>query len=250
VSPRSGCYEILRRAAKFYRHAEFRGGAAVAGWEVLGYHARRGECVCFQENQTVKPTSLLLLVALAWAAVGFAQTASPSPAAQHAWHQSQKPDPGGTYTFTRFTLEGKFLGSPQGANRPALTVDCIPGTESKRGKPKYLTASLLVGTELKVTYVEPEEIRGTSYYPKVAVSYSTDGGGESADQNWSLGTDRTPNAAPADKDAASIPREALKKMLRAHTVAITADDSHGSPIQMQFDMPDSAALEAACHVNE
>jgi len=213
-------------------------------------HALRGECICVRGNQTMKPTSLLFFVAVAWAAVAVAQTTSPQLAAQHAWRQSQKPDPGGTYTFTRFTLEGKFLGSSQGADRPALTIDCIPGSESQRGKAKYLTASLLVGTALKVLYVEPEEIRGTSYFPKVAVSYRTDDAADSAQDKWSLGTDRTPNPAPADKTAASIPREALKKMLRAHTVAITADDSHGSPIHMQFEMPNAAAVEAACNVND
>ncbi len=45
------------------------------------------------------------------------------------------------------------------------------------------------------------------------------------------------------------PADALKKMLRAHTLEITADDDHGSPVVMQFDMPDPAPVEAGCGVD-
>jgi len=189
----------------------------------------------------MKPTPLLLLVPLAWVSFGFAQQAPPQTAAAQGWRQSQKTDAARAMTFTRFTLAGKFLTSPQGdpANRPTLAVDCIPGQESHSAKGRFLTASLLVGSTLKVVYVEPEEIRGTSYFPKVAVRYRADGAREE-EEKWSPGTEKT---------SASIPKDALKKILRAHTVAITADDDRGSPVAMQFDMPDATPVEGACNVD-
>jgi hypothetical protein len=196
----------------------------------------------------VKPTPLLVFVVVASCAL--AQPASPQAAAPGAWHQSQKSDPAGTYTFTRFSVEGRFLGSAPASAHPALTVDCIPGAESRRNKGKFLVAALLVGTPLTVDYVEPEEIRGTSYYPKVAVSYRTDGSGDEVQENWALGTDRVPNPAPADKTAASIPKNALSKILQAHSVTFTVNDSHGSPLKMQFDLPGAAPLEAVCNLEE
>jgi hypothetical protein len=39
-------------------------------------------------------------------------------------------------------------------------------------------------------------------------------------------------------------------MLRARTVEITADDKSGSQVVMQFDMPDAAAIEQGCDVDE
>jgi hypothetical protein len=146
-------------------------------------------------------------------------------------------------TFTRFTLAGKFLTSPhdQVANRPALTMDCIPGTGSHPSKGKFLTGNLLVGTTMKIIYVEPEEIHGTSYEQNVAVRYRTDDVQDEARENWSPGTEKT---------SAAIPKDSLKKILRARTVAITVDDEHGSSVAMQFDMPDPAQVEEACNVDE
>jgi hypothetical protein len=188
----------------------------------------------------MKPTPLLVLLPLAWASCGFAQTAQQQPSSAHVWRQAPITDAVRAMTYTRFTLGGKFQTAPQNAaaDRPALTVDCIPSRESKG---KYLAASLLVGTPLKIIYVEPEEIHGTSYYPKTEVQYRTDTANEEREK-WSPVTEK-------EKASFSIPREALKKILRAHTVAITAEDERGSPVAMQFDMPDSAAVEAGCNVD-
>jgi hypothetical protein len=187
----------------------------------------------------MRPTTLLLLVPLAWASFGFAQSAPQQPASAHGWRQSQKTDDVRAITYTRFTLVGKFPKSPQDviSDRPTLTVDCIPGKDASKGR--FLAGNLLVGTTLKIVYVEPEEIHGTSYYPKVAVRYRTDEAKEE-EEKWSPGTEKT---------SVSIPKDALKKILRARTAAITADDSRGSPVAMQFDMPDPTLIEAACDVD-
>jgi hypothetical protein len=188
----------------------------------------------------MKPTPLLLLVPLAWASFGFAQPAPQQPSSAHGWRQSQKTDAARAIAYTQFTLVGKFVTSPQGASdRPALAVDCIAGQESRGAKGTLLAANLLVGSTLKILYVEPEEIHGTSYFPKAVVRYRTDGAGEE-EEKWSPGPDKT---------SASVPKDALKKILRARTVAITAEDDRGSQVAMQFDMPDPTLVEAACNVD-
>ena len=108
--------------------------------------------------------------------------------------------------------------SPQNVvpNRPALIVDCIPAKESGSSKGRFLAASLHVGSPLKIKYVEPEEIHGTSYFPKVEVRYRTDDGKEEQEK-WSPLSEK-------EKTAASIPKEALKRILRARSVSITAED--------------------------
>lgn len=193
----------------------------------------------------MKPTSAFLLVSLASACCALAQ--APQTTSGHGWHESQHRDAADTYTFTRFTLKGKFLSplAAQVSDRPALTLDCIPPSQSNRAK--FLAADLLVGTTLKILYVEPEEIRGTNYFPKVAVRYRTDDSKEE-DRNWGAGTDRVPTGKPSDKTSATIPTDALKKMIHAHTVAITVQNDQGAPVQMQFDMPDSRPIEATCDV--
>jgi hypothetical protein len=103
-----------------------------------------------------------------------------------------------------------------------------------------MAGNLLVGTTLKIVYIEPEEIHGTSYYPKVSVRYRMDNANEELEQ-WSAGTEKT---------SASIPVGSLKKMLRAHTVEITADDDRGLPVVMEFDMPDPTPVEAGCDVDD
>jgi hypothetical protein len=189
----------------------------------------------------MKPTPLLLLAPLAWATFGLAEPAPQQPSSAPVWQSSQKADAAGTYTYTRFVLVGKFLASPHGqaAGRPALALDCIPGTGSHPDKGKFLAANLLVESTLKIVYVEPEEIRGTSYFPKVVVRYRTDGA-KQEEEKWSAATDKT---------SASIPRDSLKKILRAHSVAITADDDGGHSVAMQFMMPDAALVEQGCNVD-
>jgi len=157
------------------------------------------------------------------------------------WRQSQKTDAANTMTFTRFTLVGKFT-QPQaaGTNPPTLALDCIPASLSHNAKGKFLAANLLVGTTLKIVYVEPEEIRGTSYFPKVVVQYRADGA-KGEEEKWSASTDKT---------SLSVPKDSLKKILRAHTVAITADNDQGAPVGMSFDLPASPLAEDGCNVDE
>jgi hypothetical protein len=158
-----------------------------------------------------------------------------------AWRESPKTD-AASGNHTRFTLAGKFLKSPQGdvPNRPAFALDCVPGTESHHPKGRFLAGNLVVGTPLKILYVEPQEIHGTSYYPKISVRYRLDDAKEEIEK-WSPGTEKT---------SASIPGGALKKILRAHTVEITVDDDHGLPVVIQFAMPDPTPVEAGCGVDD
>jgi hypothetical protein len=192
----------------------------------------------------MKPSSLVLLVPLTLASFGFtAMAQQPS-----AWQQSQKTDaPAGT-EFTRFTLAGKFVQSPPGdvPNGPTLALDCVPGKESYRHKSRFVAGNLVVGSPLKVHYVEPEEIHGTSYYPKVSIRYRLDGAKEEMEK-WAPGTDKPSASVPT---SASVPEDAVKKMLRAHTVEITAEDAGGSPVVIQFDMPNPAPIEEGCNVDE
>jgi len=189
----------------------------------------------------MKPTPLLLLVALAWASFGFAEQAPQPPSPANAWQQSQNTDAVRGITYTRYTLAGRFLPAPQNGDskRPTLVVDCIPGKGSHDAKGKLLEGSLLVGTTLKIVYVEPEEIHGMSYYPKIAVRFRTDDSREE-DEKWSPGTEKT---------SVSIRKHSLKKIVHAHTVGITADDDSGSPVAMQFEMPDATPVEQACNLN-
>jgi hypothetical protein len=193
----------------------------------------------------MKPSPLVLLAPLALASFGFSTMAPQQPP---AWLQSQKTDAAGGTTYTRFTLAGKFLKSPSGdvANRPTLVLDCAPAQESHRHKARFLAGNLLVGTPVKIVFVEPEEIHGTSYYPKISIRYRLDDAKEELEK-WPAGTEKT---SPNTTTSASVPGDALKKMLRAHTVELTADDDHGSQVVMQFDMPDPTPVEAACGVDE
>jgi hypothetical protein len=190
----------------------------------------------------MKPAPLFLLLPLVWASCGFAQPPAQPPSSARVWQPSQITDTARSLTYTRFTLRGKFLAPPhdQAANRPALSVDCIPGTGSHPHEGRLLATNLLVGSTLKIVYVEPEEIHGTSYYPKVVVRYRTDAAREE-EERWAAGT---------DKSSVSVPKDSLKKILRAHSVAITAEDDRGSQFAMQFSMPDPTPVEDACNVDE
>jgi hypothetical protein len=188
----------------------------------------------------MKPGPSLLIGALVMASIGFADPTPQPASAGNAWQQLQQTDAARALTYVRFTLNGKFRTPPRDAasDRPALLVDCIPDKESHLNR-KFLAANLQVGIVLKVVYVEPEEIHGVSYYPKVAVRFSTDGG-KVQREKWSVGTDKT---------SVSVSKDSLKKILRARSVAITANDEHGSVLAMQFDMPDPKLVEESCNVD-
>ena len=185
----------------------------------------------------MKSTRLLLPILLMSASSGWAQ-----PSAAPAWQQSRMTDPAQTYSFARFTLLGRFTNASndKSGTRPTLTLDCIPGSPPHT-KGRYLDATLLVGPKLKIVYVEPEEIHGMSYYPKVDVRYRVDNAKDEQRDQWSAG---------ADKVSASVPKDAVKQILRAHALAITVADDHGSLLQMKFDLPEPTSVEQACNVDE
>ena len=196
----------------------------------------------------MKPAPLLLLLPLALASFGLSAMAQ-QPSSARVWQQSQQTDAARDVTYTHFTLPGKFLTSPQGgvSNGPALVLDCIPAQESHRGKGKLVNANLLAGTPLKIEYVEPEEIHGTSYFRKVTVRYRTDDGKEEVEK-WSIVADRS-SPPGTDKTSVSIPKDDLKKILHAHSIEITAQDNRGSPVTMKFDIPDPTPVEEICNVD-
>jgi hypothetical protein len=192
----------------------------------------------------MKSIALFPLTSLARTCSGFAQSAPQATASPHVWRQPQYSDSAPTFTYTQFTLTGRFLSPPHDpvTDRPALALDCIPGSGSHSSRRKFLAANLLVGTTLKIVYVEPEEIRGTSYFPKAALRYRTDNGNGNEEQDqWTPGT---------DKNSVSIPKESVKQLLRAHSVAIMVDDDRRSQVAMQFDLPDPALVEQGCNVDE
>ena len=141
-------------------------------------------------------------------------------------------------TYTRFTLTGKFLKRPAGdvSNPPSLAVDCGRGRGSEG---RLIDGNLLVGVPLKIHYVEPTEIHGTSYYPKVFVQIRVDDA-KSEKRSWTPGKDKT---------SAVFSKHSLQKILRAHTVEITTEDENGSEVAVQFDVPDSKVVEQACNVD-
>jgi hypothetical protein len=191
----------------------------------------------------MKPVLLFLSLPLALVSFGFPETTPFQAQPDHVWRQSLKTDAARGRAYDQYTLTGKFLKAPQHgdlSNRPAIVVDCNPPKETRNGKGKFESANLLVGTGLKINYVEPVEIHGTSYYPKVFVQYRTNDGKDVKEQ-WAPGS---------DKASALIPKDMLKKLLRAQTVDITTNDDTGAPVVMKFDMPDPALVTQGCNVDE
>ena len=189
----------------------------------------------------MKSTQLLLSMLLMSASSGWTQAVA-QPSSAPAWQQSGMTDPAQTYNFTRFTLSGSFANpsNEKSGGRPALTVDCIPGTPS-HPKGRYLAAAMSVGAKLKIVYVEPEEIHGMSYYPKVDVRYRVDEAKSEEQDQWSAG---------ADKVSVSLPRDMTKRILRAHILTIAVADDRGSRLVVKFELPDPAPLEQACNMDE
>jgi hypothetical protein len=191
----------------------------------------------------MKPALLFLLLPLALVSFGFSAAMPFQTQPDHVWRQSLKTDAARGTAYDQYTLTGKFLKSPKHgdlSNRPALVIDCNPPKETPSGKGKFESANLLVGTSLKIHYVEPAEIHGTSYFPEVFIQYRTNDGKDVKEQ-WAPGS---------DKASALIPKEMIKKLLRAQTVDISTNDDTGAPIVMKFDMPDPAPVTQGCSVDE
>ena len=205
----------------------------------------------------MKTYPLFLIVPLAWPAFAFAAPAPQQPSSVPVWRQSQRTNTADDFTYSRFTLMGNFVtpAADTMRNRPAFVLDCIPAPESPRGKGTFLAGNLRVGTNLKVTYVESEEIpsgvTGMFYFPKIAVRYRMDNARKDEQDQW------TPTSAKiayqwspgSEKTSASIPKHSLEEILRARNVAITTNDDHGRKVVMRFDMPDPTLVEEACHVD-
>jgi hypothetical protein len=96
-----------------------------------------------------------------------------------------------------------------------------------------------VGTNLKIDYIEPEEIRGMSYDPKVTVRYRLDDGKEEREE-WAPG---------AEKSSSNLPKDTFKKLLQAHTALLTVNEDGAGEVEMQFDMPDPGKVSQACRMN-
>ena len=187
----------------------------------------------------MKPTRVFLFVPLALASLTFSATSPQQGSSSQGWKQTERTD-AVRGKYTRFTLVGKFVKSPQGddgSNRPAMVVDCSTYNRSHRSK--FWRGSLVVGDPLKIDWVEPEQIEVMSYYPKVAVAYRLNDGKEDK-ENWTPGTNKT---------SASFPKSSLQKILRAQTLELTAEDNHGLQVVMQFDMPDPTQVEQTCDVD-
>jgi hypothetical protein len=186
-----------------------------------------------------KPNLVFLFLPLALASLASSTTSSQQQSSSQAWKQTQRTD-AVRGAYTRFTLVGKFLKSPQGddaSNQPAMVVDCSTYNRSHRSK--FWRGSLVVGDPLKIEWVEPEQIEVMSYYPKVAVVYRLNDGKEQK-EDWTPGTAKT---------SASFPKSSFEKILRAQTLELTADDNHGSQVVMQFDLPDPTPVEQSCDVD-
>ena len=173
-------------------------------------------------------------VFLAFSAVPLQQ----QPSTQE-WRQTERTDPA-RGDYVRYTLVGKFLKVPPDDTeaRPSLVVDC--STHNRSHKSKFVRGTLVVGDPLKIDWVEPEEIHGISYFPKVDVVYRLNDAKEDKEQ-WTPSTDKT---------SASFSKNSLEKMLGAHTIEITAQDQSGSPIVVQFEMPDSTLIGQGCDVSQ
>jgi hypothetical protein len=153
------------------------------------------------------------------------------------WTESRESNAVESYNFTRFALEGTVASGA--SMHPKLAVSCIPAANAGSGtRGKFLSASVHFGAPIKVEMIEPMEIHGLNYLPKVGVRYRTDGAKSDEKDFWTPG---------AEKTSAVIPRDVLKTLLAARSVSITASDDHGTPIAMTFDMPDNAPVRAACN---
>jgi hypothetical protein len=192
----------------------------------------------------------LLLLLVGTLAVPFAVSAQqpspsgPPPSAQQSlgpqWRRAEKDEVSRARTLIQFTLKGSFLKAPrnEAPNRPALLVSCVPDRHDE-SEGKFTDAQVLVGSPLRIDYVEPSELKtGTSYNQEISVQLRLDDT-KARDKQW---------AAGADKSSASIPKDVVKEMLHAHTVVIIVNEKDAGQIEMHFDVPDPTQLERACSI--
>jgi hypothetical protein len=206
----------------------------------------------------MKTSPLLLFVPVVWSSLGFAASAPLQPSSVAVWQQSQKTNAFDDFTYSRFTLMGNFVTPSSDAmrSRPAFVLDCVPAEESRRGKGTFLAANLRVGTNLKVMYVESEDIpsgiTGMSYFPKIAVRYRIDNARKEEQGQWSPTSDKNEYqwSPGSDQTSASIPKHSVEEILHARKVVITTNDDHGRKVVVRFDMPDPTLVEKVCREDE
>lgn len=157
----------------------------------------------------------------------------------HGWQKTDKPDPVRGSPATQFTLTGRFLDPPRGnvPGPPSIVLSCAI---SKHGGGKFLSGYVQAGTPLKVEFVEPTEIHGTSYYQEITVEYHVD---NEKPQNvqWSPRSDKT--SVALDKDA-------IKKILRGRELVLSMEEPFESHVVIHFDVPDSTDVLNACGIRE
>jgi len=187
----------------------------------------------------MRSAPLFALFPLLWASLTFSARPPQQSASQQAWQTTEVTDSGRASSHTRFTLTGKFLKRPPSdvSTPPALAIDCGPSRRGSDGR--FIDGNLIIGVPLKINYVEPTEIHGTSYDQKVFVQLRVDDA-KNEKRQWTPGKEKT---------SAVFSKYSLKKILRAHTVEITTEDENGSPVTMQFDVPDSKAVAESCDVD-
>lgn len=169
------------------------------------------------------------------------QSSSTPAASATQWRRTEKDDPNRGRTLIQFTLRGQFVKPPraEASNRPAILVSCTPN-ERNASEGRFADAQILVGSPVKIDYVEPLELTtGNSYNLDVDVQLRLDDKKAQAMQ-WPAG---------ADKNSASIPKDAVKEMLRAHAVVMTVREKDAGDVEMHFDMPDPSQVEKACDIS-
>jgi hypothetical protein len=192
-----------------------------------------------QARTQMKLLYAVLLIAFLFGTITFSTSARQTPTATAEWRASQDTDYRGT-AYNQFSLTGKFIKEPRGGSPdpPSLEVRCKAPKSGGPAGGKFQSATIRIGVPVKVDWVEPEVIHGTSYFPKVTVRYRLDEGKERREQ-WSPGN---------EKWSASIPKNSMKLLLRGRSVLLTVADPSGTDVVFQFDFSDPAQVENACNL--
>jgi hypothetical protein len=185
----------------------------------------------------MKLVHALLLIALLLGTSTFTTSARQAAAAASGWRASQDTDNRGT-AYNQFSLTGKFIKEPRGGSSdpPSLEVRCKPPKGGGQAGGKFLSATIRIGAPVKVDWVEPEVIHGTSYFPKVGVRYRLD-------ERKEIREELSPGN---EKGSASVPKNSTKQLLRARSILMTVVDPSGADIKIQFDISDPSQVENAC----
>lgn len=185
---------------------------------------------------------LRVLVFLSFAALAISPRAQEPSRGSHGWQRVEKPDPGRGVLSTQFTLTGRFLDPPRGnvPGPPSIVLSCLPSKSGPSAEGKFLSGYIQTGTPLKVDFVEPSEIHGTSYFPEISVQYHV---GNEKPQNvqW---------PPRSDKTSISLDKDSAKKLLRGRELVLSMEEPFESQVVLHFDIPDSADVLNTCGIRE